>query len=90
MPTSLSAKGQVTIPKKIREILKIHRGDMVDFILDKGDVKFKVIKKGRAKAIAASLSQYAITGYSNDEIREATKKKVAIDTAKEDTENPSD
>ena len=85
MAVTLSAKGQITIPKDIRETLKIHTGDMVDFILDKGEVKLKAVKKERAKAIAGSLNKYAVSGYTDDEIRSATKGKVAIDTAKEDT-----
>jgi antitoxin PrlF len=33
---SLTSKGQVTIPKKIREFLKLKSGDLVDFIVDGG------------------------------------------------------
>jgi len=40
MPVSLiTAKGQTTIPKKIREHLKLHPGDKVDFVIkDNGKV----------------------------------------------------
>ena len=30
---TLTTKGQLTIPKKIRESLKLHRGDKVEFII---------------------------------------------------------
>mgnify|MGYP004556948345 CR=1 FL=1 len=33
------AKGQVTIPKKIRDILKIENGDYVTFIVDEGKIQ---------------------------------------------------
>jgi len=33
----LSKKGQVTIPKKIRDILGLKRGDTVEFILQDGN-----------------------------------------------------
>lgn len=33
------AKGQVTIPKKIRDILEIENGDYVTFIVDKGKIQ---------------------------------------------------
>jgi antitoxin PrlF len=35
MPSaSLSSKGQVTIPKAIRDLLKVRTGDRVDFIVE--------------------------------------------------------
>ena len=34
----VSEKGQVTIPKEVRDILGIHPGDEVDFRKDNGDV----------------------------------------------------
>ena len=33
------AKGQVTIPKKIRDILEIENGDYVTFIVDDGKIQ---------------------------------------------------
>lgn len=33
------AKGQVTIPKKIRDILEIENGDYVTFIVDEGEIQ---------------------------------------------------
>lgn len=37
MPTAtVTSKGQVTLPKKIRDALKIKPGDQIDFVLDKG------------------------------------------------------
>ncbi len=40
MPTAtISSKGQVTIPKKIREHLRVGAGDRLDFVLsESGDV----------------------------------------------------
>lgn len=40
MPTAtLSSKGQITIPKAVREILRIDTGDQVDFVLtERGEV----------------------------------------------------
>jgi AbrB family looped-hinge helix DNA binding protein len=40
MPSShLTSKGQVTIPKPIRQLLKVQPGDRVDFVVD-GDQVF--------------------------------------------------
>ena len=43
MPVStITSKGQITIPKKIREHLHVQAGDKIDFILDKsGKVVFE-------------------------------------------------
>ena len=39
MPSShLTSKGQVTIPKPIRQLLKVQPGDRVDFVVDGGQV----------------------------------------------------
>ncbi len=40
MPTAtVTSKGQVTIPKAVRDVLRIDSGDQIDFIVtDRGDV----------------------------------------------------
>lgn len=41
----LTSKGQITIPKKVREVLKLDEGDMVLFYLDESkNVKLSNIK----------------------------------------------
>lgn len=85
MPATLSSKGQITIPQKVRELLSIQQGDAVDFIVEHGDVKLRRIPKGRARALAGSLRRYAKGKPSNRSVRETTKRKVALETAKEAT-----
>jgi AbrB family looped-hinge helix DNA binding protein len=35
MPTAtVTSKGQVTLPKRVREALKVEPGDQIDFVLD--------------------------------------------------------
>jgi AbrB family looped-hinge helix DNA binding protein len=43
MPTTtVTSKGQVTLPKKVREALRIRPGDRIDFVVDeKGDVRLR-------------------------------------------------
>jgi AbrB family looped-hinge helix DNA binding protein len=43
MPTAtLTSKGQLTLPKKIREALRVKPGDQIDFILDaQGQVRLR-------------------------------------------------
>ena len=37
MQATITAKGQVTVPKPIRDRLKLKPGDRIDFVLDAGD-----------------------------------------------------
>ena len=43
MPTAtLTSKGQVTLPKQVRETLKVKPGDQIDFVLDaEGEVRVR-------------------------------------------------
>ncbi len=37
MPTAtVSSKGQVTIPKRVRDRLGVHQGDRIEFVMDPG------------------------------------------------------
>ena len=42
--TSISPKGQVTIPKKIRDYLKVKPKDKIEFEIEKGVVRLKPVK----------------------------------------------
>jgi len=69
---SLSTKGQVVIPKAIREHLGLHAGDEVDFVLqDNGDVVLRpaveevrslkgCLRPPRGKAVSLAQMQRAI------------------------------
>jgi hypothetical protein len=52
----LSSKGQVTIPKSIRDILNLHEGDRVAFVVEQGKV---VVTK--ASLIALQELQQALS-----------------------------
>lgn len=42
---SVTSKGQVTIPKRVRQALGITPGSKVDFDLDKGSARLKLVKR---------------------------------------------
>lgn len=46
MPTAtLTSKGQLTLPKKVREVLKVKPGDQVDFVVGvEGDVQVRAAR----------------------------------------------
>lgn len=50
---TVTSKGQVTIPKKIRDLLKIKAGDLLDFVVD---------EKGRVEIRAGTLHVSALKG----------------------------
>ncbi|WP_019865384.1 AbrB/MazE/SpoVT family DNA-binding domain-containing protein [Methylovulum miyakonense] len=44
--TTLTSKGQVTIPKKVRDALGLHFGDKIEFVMtDKNEVLLRPITK---------------------------------------------
>lgn len=51
MYTTLSSKGQITIPVEIRNMLQLNIGDRIDFVVfEKGRVEM-IPKKGSASAL---------------------------------------
>jgi len=43
--TKIGRRGQITIPKKVREWLDISEGDRIIFLREHGEVKIKPIKR---------------------------------------------
>jgi antitoxin PrlF len=74
MPTTVTTKGQVTIPKHVREFLGIRPGSVIDF--ERGSdgriVLVKVEKKTRPSRFAR-LRGHAGKGLSTDEIMAMTR-----------------
>ena len=56
----ISRKGQVTIPKPIRQRLKIENEGGVLFLVEDNEVKLKGIPGAEADLLAGSLKKYAI------------------------------
>lgn len=39
---TLTSKGQITVPKEVRQFLSLHAGDKLDFIIDQdGEIRLK-------------------------------------------------
>jgi antitoxin PrlF len=81
MPTAtLTSKGQVTIPKTVREFLQLDTGDEIDFVLtERGDVVVRsvsadvrelrgLLKRSRRRAVRVEDMNAAI-------LREHTRKR---------------
>jgi len=79
----ISKKGQVTIPKPIREQLKIKNEGGVLFLLEDGEVKLKGVPGDQASSLAGSLKKYAKKYVPLTEIRKEIKGKITDEAASE-------
>ena len=59
MPTTLTTKGQVTIPKQVRDALGLTPGTPMDFAVnDVGEVVLRKARSARAKATKARPDRF--------------------------------
>jgi AbrB family looped-hinge helix DNA binding protein len=58
MSTTVTVKGQVTIPKKVRDYLDIRPGSIVEFE-QSADGRVFIVKKGGRKAAKRAASRFA-------------------------------
>ncbi|RLF41023.1 MAG: AbrB family transcriptional regulator [Thermoplasmata archaeon] len=70
---NILAKGQVVIPKTIRELLGLNIGD--EILIDVKDGKIILSKKERASKIFYEISRKSRTRISIDEIKETLKER---------------
>jgi AbrB family looped-hinge helix DNA binding protein len=83
MYAKLSKKGQVTIPKAIREKLNIDSEGGVLFLVEDDEVKLKGIPGGEIDKLAGSLKKYAKTYVPLEKARTRIKGKIADAAARE-------
>ncbi len=71
--STLSSKGQTTLPKEIRDYLTLQAGDEIEFIiLTNGDVVLRAKSKKSARGV---LKKYAKRTVSVDEMNAVIEKK---------------
>lgn len=64
----LTSKGQITIPKEIREKLRLREGDKVFFVEEKGKIYFENASQVALKRIQDQVkNDPAKTNFSNEE-----------------------
>ena len=73
MPTAMTAKGQVTIPKSIRQRLGLAAGDVVRFDLDPSGRVILTRAESSAKTRIAGLRGVAGAGMSTDQVIRLTR-----------------
>ena len=83
MYAKISKKGQVTIPKAIREKLEIFNEGAVLFLVENNEVKLKGIPSARADQLSGSLKKYAKGYVPLNKIRKKIKGKITDEIARE-------
>lgn len=83
MYSKISKKGQVTIPKPIREKLNIENEGGLLFLVEDNEVKLKGIPGVQANRLAGSLKKYAKEYAPLNKIRKKIKGKIADEIATE-------
>ena len=43
MPTRITSKGQVTVPKRVRDKLGVQPGDAIEFVAEGGEIKIRKV-----------------------------------------------
>ncbi len=83
LSAKISAKGQVTLPKKVRQALNVERGERVLFVVSDQTVVLQAMGPSSAEALAGSLTRYAKLGKPVGEARGIVKREVARAAARE-------
>ncbi len=83
MYAKISKKGQITIPKGIREILKIEKEGGILFLVEDNEIKLKGIPGSKANELAGSLRKYAMAYVPLDKVRKKVKGIIADEVARE-------
>ncbi|MFT5143548.1 MAG: AbrB family looped-hinge helix DNA binding protein [Rhodothermales bacterium] len=72
MPSSrLSSKGQLVIPKEIRDRLRLKAGDRIDFVMDDSGVVRLVPSRGDVRRLSGMLNHLVTGTISIEEMEEA-------------------
>ncbi len=68
---TLTSRGQITLPKPVREHLGVHDGDRVDFMIrDDGSVAVRSLK-GSVQRLAGLLARPGLKAPTNEEMNES-------------------
>ena len=83
MYAKVSKKGQVTIPKAIRESLKLKNEGGVLFIVKNGNIQIKGVPGAQADSLAGSLRKFAKKYVPLNEIRKKIEGQIVDEAAGE-------
>lgn len=84
MNTTVSSKGQITLPRFVREALGLKAGSTVNLKLEAGELRLRPAPEGSARRLAGSLRRYAKPATPKS-VRAHVKREVARAAAAEGT-----
>lgn len=70
MQSTLTSKGQVTVPAKIRELLNLHTGDKLDFQIEGTGIKVSPVRKKGTLEELMNVLPRATRSYTVEEMNE--------------------
>jgi AbrB family looped-hinge helix DNA binding protein len=77
--STVTSKGQITLPKEVREYLRIREGDRVDFQIEKdGSVRLKPVS-GSVCDLYGCLRRTDVPSQSLEDLEEALIESLAAD-----------
>ena len=79
MQATITSKGQVTVPKPIRDKLHLKPGDVIDFVLDEdGDLRVAPVKASvtRLKGMLPQPASPVSLAHMNEAIAKASLRKL--------------
>lgn len=80
MSGKISSKGQVTVPKEVRDAMGIKAGDSVDFVVTEGgQTLMKVAKKWTVDDLAGYFKDYASPSLPRKEVYRAQMQAAAVE-----------
>ena len=73
---TITTKGQITIPKSVRDSLKLHSGDKIEFIVtDKMEAVMRPISK-KVDEVFGRLNRPGMKAVSVEEMNQAIKNRI--------------
>ena len=84
MQATVSSKGQITLPRFVREALGLKAGSIVSLRLEAGEAHLRPAPAGTARRLAGSLRRYAKPGAPR-RVHARVKREIARAAAAEGT-----
>lgn len=88
MSGKMTSKGQITIPKELRELLSVKEGDQLRFLVEKDTIKIEPVKKNLLSHVIGRV--VVSEPIDLEHMRKVTQKQVAQTIYREELGEPSE